>query len=309
MADQDTIWKEIIAGYFKEFLAFFHLKAHDDIDWSKRLEFLDKELAQIAPDSKIGTRLADKLVKVFRLDGNEIWVLIHLEVQGYYDATFSERMYVYNNRIFDLYRRQVVSLVIFTDESSSFRPNFFGYSLWDTHLAFSYRTIKLLDYRDEWEALEKDLNPFSIVVMAHLKMRELGLVAVDELAVWKLKLTKQLYQRGYTKQWIIGFYRAIDWLVKLPKELEESVWRELVEYERQEVGMPYITTGERIGIEKGTLNMALRQLKHKFGLLEPETEQAIKELDLEQLEELSEALLDFKDKSQIAQWLSEHRQN
>ncbi|NEO01472.1 MAG: hypothetical protein F6K50_40605, partial [Moorea sp. SIO3I7] len=42
------------------------------------------------------TREADKLVKVWRTDGQETWVLIHVEVQSQYESVFAERIYVYN---------------------------------------------------------------------------------------------------------------------------------------------------------------------------------------------------------------------
>ena len=40
--EYDSPWKEILKAYFKDFLAFFLPKAHDDIDWQRDPEFLDK---------------------------------------------------------------------------------------------------------------------------------------------------------------------------------------------------------------------------------------------------------------------------
>ncbi len=57
----------------------------------------------------MGRRLADKLVRVHTLDGSPLMVLIHVEVQGSHETDFSERMYVYNYRIYDKYRCPVVS--------------------------------------------------------------------------------------------------------------------------------------------------------------------------------------------------------
>jgi hypothetical protein len=50
-------------------------------------------------DAEIGKRLADVLVKVFLKDGSEKWLLIHIEVQGYYEKEFGRRMFIYNYRI------------------------------------------------------------------------------------------------------------------------------------------------------------------------------------------------------------------
>jgi hypothetical protein len=60
----------------------------------------------------------DKLVKVFtkpssgkrgKKKAEEMWILIHIEVQSQYDSQFTLRMYIYNYRIFDLYGQKVVS--------------------------------------------------------------------------------------------------------------------------------------------------------------------------------------------------------
>jgi hypothetical protein len=77
--DYDNPWKEALSLYFQPFLAFFFPNIATQIDWSRDYEFLDKELQQIVRDAEIGRRDADKLVKVWRLDGEETWVLIHIE--------------------------------------------------------------------------------------------------------------------------------------------------------------------------------------------------------------------------------------
>ncbi len=79
----------------------FFPNIHKDIDFSKGYEFLEKELQKIIKTSKTGRRYADKLVKVFLKNGSERWLLIHIEIQGYKEKKFPERMYTYNYRIFE----------------------------------------------------------------------------------------------------------------------------------------------------------------------------------------------------------------
>jgi hypothetical protein len=74
MADFDSPWKEALDLYFQAFLAFFFPRIHEDIDWSRGFESLDKELQQIAPQSAHGRRYVDKLVKVWRKQGRAVWV-------------------------------------------------------------------------------------------------------------------------------------------------------------------------------------------------------------------------------------------
>ncbi len=53
-----------------------------------------------------------KRVKVRRQGGAEVWVLVHIEVQGRVEFGFPERMYVYNYRLFDRYSQRIASLAI-----------------------------------------------------------------------------------------------------------------------------------------------------------------------------------------------------
>ena len=130
MSDYDSPWKDVLERYFPSFLSFFFPDIHADVDWERGYEFLDKELQQIARDAELGRRYADKLIKVWRRQGDEIWVLIHVEVQGCYEADFSARMFIYYTRLRDRYQRPVVSLAILTDQRQQWRPAVHQEALW-----------------------------------------------------------------------------------------------------------------------------------------------------------------------------------
>jgi len=99
--------------------------------------------------SKVGRRIVDKLVKVFLADGSEKWLLIHIEVQGYQEQNFSERIYIYNYRIFDRYKKEVISLALLTDTNKNYRPTIFRISRWGFELLFQFPMIKLIDYQEK----------------------------------------------------------------------------------------------------------------------------------------------------------------
>ncbi len=107
--DFDTPWKAILEGYLPEFMAFFFPETHVAIDWPRGYTFLDKELQSVTRDAEIGRRLVDKLVQLWRHDGTNAWVLIHIEIQGQEAAAFPERMFSYHYRLYDQYRRPIVS--------------------------------------------------------------------------------------------------------------------------------------------------------------------------------------------------------
>ena len=248
-ADYDSPWKEALERYFEAFMAFFFAQAHRDIEWSRGYEFLDKELHQVTPDAALGRRRVDKLVKVWQKVGEEAWVLVHVEVQSQAEADFAERMYVYNYRLFDRHRRRVASLAVLGDERTEWRPDQFGYALWGCKVGLTFPVVKLLDYREQWPALEESNNPFATVVMAHLKAQETR-GDEEERRSWKLFLTRRLYERGYGREDVLHLFRFIDWMMRLPEALEEGFWQEVRKYEEVK-HMPYITSVERIGIKKG----------------------------------------------------------
>jgi hypothetical protein len=99
VSEYDSPWKEALESFFRDFLAFFFARVHAAVDWSRGYEALDKELLQIVRDAAVGRRFADKLFKVWLLNGQEAWILIHVEVQSQRDDGFAERMFVYHYRL------------------------------------------------------------------------------------------------------------------------------------------------------------------------------------------------------------------
>ena len=109
--------------------------------------------------------------------------------------------------------------------------------------------VKLLDYAEKWEVLEKSRNPFAMVVLAHLMTRQTRKDPRARYAA-KVKMIKGLYERGWAAEEVRRLFRVIDWMVNLPKPLELEFCHEIKQYEEKKQ-MPFITTPERIGREEG----------------------------------------------------------
>jgi len=290
--EQDNTWKDVVEELFEAFLFFFFPDIHKDIDFAKGYAFLDKELQQITGDSETGGRVADKLAKVRLVDGTDGWLLIHFEIQGYVQKVFPERMFVYNYRIFDKYRKEVISLAILTDDNPNFRPNEYRRARWGFEISCRYPIIKLLDYRDRWAELETSSQPFAIIVMAFLKTLETE-GNVQERYTWKKRFLLELYQRGLNRETILAVYKFIDWVMKLSKELNTKLVAEIQDTEETKK-MSYITTAERMGIEKSmsTVHQAIAlAFKAKFGETgQPLIERVYRLKRLESLQTLLEKL-------------------
>jgi hypothetical protein len=194
---KDILWKGIIEDLFEHFLTYFYPNAKEIFNFKKGFEFLDKELEQLFPPSESKHRFADKLVKVYTKKGVEKWILVHIEVQGYEDKTFSDRMYAYNYRIFDKYQQKIVALAIFTDDNPSYRPDEYHTEFLDTSLTYRFKTFKLLDYTPEY--FQAQDNPFAVVLETALYGLKKNKLSDENLFALKLDLAHRFYQKGYPK--------------------------------------------------------------------------------------------------------------
>jgi len=258
----DSPWKDMIENYFESFMIFFFPAAYQIIDWSKGYEFLDKELQRVVRDAKLGKRLVDKLVKVWQKNGKETLIYIHIEVQGQFDKEFAERMFVYHYRIFDRYRKPVVSLAVLGDDRKKWRPRHFGYKLAGCKMSFRFPIVKLLDYNAKWQELEKSDNVFSIVVRTHLKGMETR-KSPDERLHWKKDLFRALYEAKYSKKDILELLRFIDWLMALPEELKQQ-FDDFVEKYEEGSKMKYVTSFEKKGALRKARESVVDALRVRF---------------------------------------------
>ncbi len=248
-ADYDNHWKEAIDEYFEQFLSLCFPEAHAVVDWSRQPQLLDKELQQIAQEAKIGKRLADKLFQVWQKNGKETRILIHVEIQNQKDDDFDERMYIYNYRCYDKYHKPVISLAVLGDEVASWHPSAFRYAIGGCEVSLKFPSIKLLDYAKEWENLEASTNPFAIMIMAHLKTQATS-GKPQERKEWKWNLMRRLFERGYDREDIIKLFRLIDWMMVLPKELQQQFRTEIKTYQ-EERKMPLLSRIELMAMEEG----------------------------------------------------------
>jgi hypothetical protein len=283
--DFDSPWKEALEVYFQAFLALFFPEIHDDIDWTRGFEFLDKELQKVAPRAARGRLYVDKLVRVWRKGGQEAWVLIHIEVQAQRDEDFPKRMYRYTSRISDRYDRIVVSLAVLADDDPQWRPDRHQESLWGWWLEMGWPPLKLLDYAGRVSELEASTNPFARVVLAHLKALETR-DDPEERSTWKTRLVRGLHARGFRSEDVRQLFRVIDWLMELPPAAQQQFEQELDEYEEGRQ-MPFVDTFER----RAMLKMVEKVLRARFGDEGVGLMPAIRELnDAEKYEALIETI-------------------
>lgn len=272
MIAKDILWKGIIEDLFDDFLPYFFPELAKDVDFQAGFEFLDKELDMLLPEAEAGNKRADKLVKAFTKQGKVHFILLHIEVQGYEDNDFAERMFTYFYRIRDRWQADVTALAIFTDDLKHYLPTQYVYDFAGTKLIYSFNTFKVLEKTEQM--LDKVGNPFSIVMRVAKKAIEKKQLSDEKQLIWKVALTKELYQAGYSKQKVQHIFDFLHFYVRFTDENNVPLFDAEVEPItkptkpmgiREAIEKALIAEGEAKGEEKGKTEA---HKQDTFGMLE-----------------------------------------
>jgi len=125
--------------------------------------------------------------------------------------------------------------------------------------------------------LESSRNPFAVIVMAHLRTQATKGDSQERLQS-KLSLVRGLYERGYSRNEILQLFRLIEWMMVLPKELEQDFRNELRSYQ-EENRMPYITGFEIDGMVKNARESVIEVLETRFGVVPSRLSDRLSSLD------------------------------
>jgi hypothetical protein len=273
--------KGIIEDLFSDFLGFFF---HDDMhlfDLERGFEFLDKELEQIFDESDSNVRHVDKLVKVYTTSGTEEWILIHVEVQGYQDLKFTDRMYRYYYRIHEKYNRWITALAILSDNDPNFLPSEYHRKFLGTEIKYNFNSYKILT-QNKSELIQSN-NIFSKVILTVLVALENKGKSDEIIFQHKLQIAKDLFKNNYPKEKIrnlLNFLNLILFLNKIELQnnfleevnvligkkevmgIEELIKERLRIEGREEVLEEGIAIGMEKGMEKGMENELLKAVSN-----------------------------------------------
>jgi hypothetical protein len=195
MKRDDMLWKSVLEDVFDDFLRFFFSNADQLFNIGKEFEFLDKELGDLIPAEDMkSSKHIDKLIKIFTRRRKEPRILIHVEIQGYRDNGFEERMFTYFYRIRDRLRLRVIPIAILTDRSRGFRPEVYIYDCFGGSVQYKFNIYKIAD-QQEADLLKND-NPFSVVILTVLLALKQENMKDPELLVQKIELAKHLLGRN-----------------------------------------------------------------------------------------------------------------
>ncbi|QQK80893.1 hypothetical protein HUG20_13990 [Salicibibacter cibi] len=179
-------------------------------------------------------------MKVHLKDGKEQWILTHVEVQRDKEDHFSERMFQYFYRIFDKYNQKIFAIALLTDTDQSFHPTSYDYYFYGTKLTYAYNTYKI--WTQDEETLLQSNNPFALVVLAGkyaLKSEK----NTDDRYQFKRQLFELIIcHKNYSQEYTASLISFVDFLLTVPKEMEQKLQDEFSSTAEEEVNYMHNTS-------------------------------------------------------------------
>ncbi|NEQ57674.1 MAG: Rpn family recombination-promoting nuclease/putative transposase [Moorea sp. SIO4A1] len=212
------------------------------------------------------------------------------------------RMLKYWVRLKEKYDCPIEQVVIFLKSTRS--EKVYTNQLVDTNTSHRYRVIRLWEQDPEQFLANPALLPFATLAFSESPTRLLEQVAA---AVDRIEEPLAFTNISACTQLLAGlrFHQRL-----ITELFPEEVMQESVIYQK------IIQKGHKLGLLEGKLegrqeegySIVRRLITRRFGSVSDQLLEGIQKLSVAQLEELSEALLDFETVTDIAVWLASHQQ-
>jgi hypothetical protein len=295
--DHDANFKRLLTTFFHEFVTLFLPEVSAYLDPNTHVEFLDKE---IFTDITAGERREVDLIAKVRFRGQEAFFLIHIENQTSARSNFPGRMFRYFARLHEKYNLPVYPVALFSyDAPQRPEPNQYQVAFPDTTvLQFSYRVIQL--NRLSWRRFVTQPNPVAAALMVKMKIAPKDRPKV-KLECLRLLATLKL---DPARSRLIGAF--IDTYLNLTADEMKRYERAFARLtpEEKEATMDMVSRWEEKVIQKGMEHVVLRLLRRRVGDLPAEIERHIHGLTPDQIDALTDTLLDIQSVDQVAAWLT-----
>jgi hypothetical protein len=215
--DFDGHWKGMIEEFIEEFIEFFLPKLYPNVDFTFKPEFLDTELQNILESIGTSKRILDKLVKVRLKDGTFKWLLIHIEVQSYFEKLFAERMFLLYAMIFGKFRQKILGIAIYTGKKIPKNFNKYEDSGYGSTAFYEFIAYIVRDQNEA--ALLASTNIFALFVLANLYVIKTHQKDPNRLLM-KEKLFELAFERKIDLHKITRLLTFVDGLMQLSKDLQ-----------------------------------------------------------------------------------------
>ena len=247
LGNEDAAWKEAVKKYPREFLTWFFPEAAQLIDFARPMQFLDKELAKIAPMPGSKDMAADMLIAAAGIQGQP--VLLHVEIQGRKQKEFEKRLHGYWARIRSVLGRTPITLVLLTDMDPSFLPKGYQESGAAHRLEVDFWCAKLMFLpQQSLEDLDRECPLFAVYSCIQLAVNRLRSAGDLQRYEGKFELLVKLVRIGLPVEYTVSVMRFIDRTIQLGDDEEQRLTEALSE---KEEGMGVVDILEQKGMREG----------------------------------------------------------
>jgi predicted transposase YdaD len=309
MTPHDANFKQLLRSYLREFLdAFVPTLARQIKPGS--VTFLDKELLR-ARQGRYRRGIVDLVARV-QLRTAQGFILVHIEHQGQRQAAVRKRLFFYTVWLMEQYGLPVYPILL-TSYGKPIKPEPDRYIvevLGERILDFHFHVVQL--NRLDWRSFARVKNPAAIALMARMR------IAPEDrprVRVQILRLLAQLRLDPRKMDHIAGFVST--YLELSGKEyLAFNAELNKIEDRQEKVNVMELLTewqrkgrqeGRQEGRQKGERAILRKLLVARFGKVTTSLDRQIRQLNLEDVEELATALLDMTSVSELEQWLAQRR--
>jgi predicted transposase/invertase (TIGR01784 family) len=252
------------------------------------------ELTEIKPSElSLEPIRADTLIF---LESEEL--ILHIEFQTDPKEDIPYRMLDYATRLYRRYPdKPIHQVVIYLRKSDSPKVRQNDYKQGKT--SHQFEVIRLWEQPSEPLLKAPGLFPFAILAQAEKQENLLRQIAQE---IEQISDSREQSNLAASTAILAGLVLEKDIIQRL---LRKDIMKESVIY--QEIWSEGLQEGRQEGRQEGEANLVLRLLNRRIGDISPELLPNIRSLDLEQLENLGEALLDFQSLQDLEQWLENCR--
>ncbi len=252
--DHDRLFKEVIQVFFQEFMEAFFPEEYKHINFST-VHFLEQE---VFTDILKGEKRRIDILAEVKVKGEETIILIHVEPQSYFQDEFAERMFIYNSRLYEKYRKPILPITVFSYNENKELPTQFTIDVPTFRvIEFHYQQIHLINLN--WRKYIKQTNPIVAAFLSKMgytkkerlqvKMEFLRMIARLELDPAKTELIYGFFET-YLKLTDKEEKKMHEEIKKLPQEEADRVL-ELPNSYREEGVKEGIKEGVKKGIKEG----------------------------------------------------------
>lgn len=310
MVDRDRLFRDLLKIFFLEFVDLFFPKIAVAID-PNSIRFLEDQGPQIPverrgqqpPIQQLSTSPNSNILVQVRMRGKDACFWVHLENSSDTDIKLERRVFhtfahldaKYNLPIYPIILQSLASSQPL--DTSGYRVEFVDRRV----LEFSFVAIQL--HRLNWRDFLQRRNPVAAALMPTMDVQTVDRPVVKAEC---LRLLTNLRLDAKHVKVISQFIDAFLTLSDAEEQVLQTEMERMGMLERERI-TNLLTSSKQEDQEQGAqreaLTLVLRLLNRRIGSLNPDLETQVNCLPVSQVEDLGEALLDFKTEEDLKNWL------